>query len=132
MAANDVRILPTEWVGTCVGATWGINNPHNPKHDSHGHLDPEWHSASSEIGLRIVRQEGRSLELLRISADHESKAVGALSSDGRSLIVVSEETTAHLTIDGDSMVGDWFTRPHASERRTGTFSAIMAELTAKS
>jgi len=132
MAADDVRILPTEWVGTCVGATWGINNPHNPKHDSHGHLDSEWHSANAEVGLRVVRQEGRSLQLLRISNGHESNAVGALSSDGRSLIVVSQETTAHLTIDGDSMVGEWFTRQHGSDRPTGTFSAIMAELTAKS
>ncbi len=132
MADNDIRVLPTEWVGTCFGATWGINNPHNPKHDSHGHLDPEWHTARSEVALRIIRQEGHSLELLRISNGHETKAVGALSSDGRKLIVVSQETTAHLTIDGDSMVGEWFTRQHGSEQPTGTFSAIMAEFSAKS
>ena len=132
MAENEVRTLPTDWVGTCVGATWGINNPHNPKHASHGHLDPEWHSASSEVALRVLRQEGRSLELLRISNGHETPAVGALSSDGRSLIVASQDTTAHLTIDGDNMSGEWFTRPHGSEGAATTFSAIMAELTAKS
>jgi len=80
--ADDVRILPTEWVGTAVATTWGISTEHHPKHGSHGHLDAEWHAYVDPGALRILRQEGRSLEMIVVSGGHEATAVGVLSADG--------------------------------------------------
>ena len=130
--ADDVRILPTEWVGTWAGASWGVVTAHNPKYSSHSHLDPEWHAVGGEVTLQVLRQEERSLELLVITPGHESKAVGALSSDGRRLVVSTRELTYHLTVNGNSMEGELFGRPHGSERSSDSFAAHVIELTAKS
>jgi hypothetical protein len=95
-------------------------------------LDPEWHAVSGEVAFRVLQQVGGSLELLVTSAGHESKAVGALSSDGRRLVVSSQQFTHHLTIDGDSMKGELFGRPHGSEQSERSFSAHVIELSGKS
>ncbi len=129
--ANDVRILPTEWVGTFTGASWGIVTEHHAKHDSHGHLDPEWHAIENAMNLRVLQQSGRSLELLWVANGHESKFVGALSSDGRRLVIASREATANLTVNGDSITGEMFTRPHGSARSAASYAAGVVELTAK-
>jgi len=130
--ADDVRMLPTEWVGTAVATTWGVSTKHHPRHDSHGHMEPGWHGYVDPSALWIVRQEGRSLELLVVSGGHEAKAVGTLSADGRRLVYATQEVTAHATIDGDTMEVEAFSRPHGSERSGGTFGAGMATFTAKS
>ena len=128
---EDVRILPTEWIGLAVATTWGVSTKHHPKHDSHGHLDPEWHSYTDPGTLRILRQEGRSLELLVLSGGHEAKAVGVLSADGRRMVYATQDVTFHATIDGDTMEIEAYSRPHGSERTGGTFGVGMTTLTAK-
>ncbi|MEI8051435.1 MAG: hypothetical protein WCI12_08375 [Actinomycetes bacterium] len=128
--SEQVRILPTEWVGTWVGATWGAAiTPHHPKFHTHGHLEHEWHGVTVEATISILRQEGRSLELVIGSSGHESKAVGALSSDGRRLVVVTQEHTYHVSIDGNEMTGQGECRAHGSDR-SDSFSAAMVEFTA--
>ncbi len=129
--ADEVPNLPTEWVGTAVATTWGVSTKHHPRHDSHGHVDPEWHAYIDPSTLRIVRQEGRSLELLVLSGGHEAQAVGALSADGRRLVYATQDVTCHATIDGDTMEIEAFSRPHGSDRSGGTFGVGMATLTAK-
>lgn len=130
--ADDVRTLPTEWVGTAVATTWGVSTEHHPKHGSHGHLDAEWHAYVDPGALRILRQEGRSLEMIVVSGGHEARAVGVLSADGTRLVYATQEVTCHATIDGDTMEIEAYSRPHGSERTGGTFGVGMATLTVKS
>ena len=128
---NDVRELPIEWSGQLACTAWGTSTPHHPKWESHADLDPQWHGYTNEIRLRILRQEGRSLELALINGGAEAKAVGVLSSDGNQMMLATQEITYHFTITGNTMIGEGFTRPHGSGR-TGAFAVNMVELTAVS
>jgi len=128
---HDVRELPTEWSGQLACSAWGTSTPHHPKWESHADLDSEWHGYTNEIQLRILRQEGRSLELVLINGGAEAKAVGVLSSDGNRMMLATQEITYHFMIAGDTMQGEGFTRPHGSGR-TGAFAVNMVELTATS
>ena len=130
--ADDIRILPTEWVGTVRTSSWGVVTPHHPHFHSHSHLEPGWHSIDNNVTFRIDQQEGPFLELTFIASDYESKAVGVLSADSRSLKILTLEVTFHLVVDGDRMSGDGEARAHGASERRGAFAAKMVELTAKS
>ena len=132
LMADDVRILPTEWVGTVKTSSWGVVTPHHPHFFSHAHLELGWHTTDNNAALRIDRQVGPFLELTFIASNHASKAVGVLSADSRRLKVATLEVTFHLVVDGDHMSGDGEARAHGSTERRGSFAAKMVELTAKS
>ena len=132
MSTEQIRILPTEWVGSSTSTTWGMTNKHHPKHSTHGHLEPELQMYSLPVALRIIRHEGRHVELLFISDNHEARKVGLLSADGTKLLLASAVANDILTIDGDTMHGDIWSRPHGSDAAGEVFGVHMWEFTAKS
>lgn len=64
----------------------------------------------------------RFLELTFIASDYESKAVGVLSADSRSLKIATLEVTFHLVVDGDAcrVTG----RREPMERRNGEVRSL--------
>ncbi len=132
MSTEEVRILPTEWVGSSTSTTWGMSTKHHPKHSTHGHLEPEMQMYSVPMTVRIIRQEGRHVELVFTSDNHEAQKVGLLSADGTKLLLASAVSNDILTIDGDTMHGDTWTRPHGSDRAGEVFGVHMWEFMAKS
>ena len=132
MSTEEIRILPTEWVGSSTSTSWGMTNKHHPRHGSHGHLEPELQMYSVPMTVRIIRQEGRHVELLFISDNHETRRVGLLSTDGTKLLLASDVANDMMTIDGDTMHGDTWSRPHGSDAASEVFGVHMWEFTAKS
>ena len=131
--ADEVRILPTEWVGTAVEVSWGlVFGEDHPKFETHGHLDPAVHTQTTESTMRIVLQEGRVLELLIGTSIGAIGAIGLLSADGTKLEIAGPMGHASYVIDGDSMVGQSHYRLHGKEQASEEYGVAMLELTAKS
>lgn len=132
MPSDNIRTLPTEWVGTSTSTTMGITSKHHPKHASDAHLDPEVRIYSHPITMRIRGQEGRHLEFVLVSANHENPGVGVLSADGRKLTLASDVGNHFGTIDGDKMYLEVASRSHGSDRAGEVFGVHILELTATS
>ena len=130
--ANDVRILPTEWVGVSTQVSWGlIFGENHPKFQTHGHLDPAVHMQATDSTMTIVFQDGRALELVFGTVHGDFSAIGLLSADGQRLEVAGPAGHSSYVIDGDSMVGHSHYRLHGSERVAEEYGVAMDEYTAK-
>jgi len=131
--ADDVRILPTEWVGTSTEVSWGlVFGGNHPKFETHGHLDPAVHTQTTDAGFRIVAQEGRVVEL-RIVGNFvgEIPAVGLLSADATQLEISGPMGHASYVINGNTMVGHTHYRLHGTQSAGEEYGVGMMELTAK-
>ena len=113
-----------------TGASWGTTTKHHPRFLSHGDQEPEWHAVSLDLTLTIVRQEGRSLQAVLATSQHEDRAVGVLSADGNRLELATETSNFHLAVAGDQLSGEATGRPLGSDKAGGAFSVGMVELNA--
>ena len=101
-----VRILPTLWEGSANSSTWGAINEHHPGFHAEDADALEWHSLHNlHVTMRVVAQDGRNLELIFRTNDHESRAVGTLTPDSSVMVVARDTSSAQFTIDGDTMLG---------------------------
>ena len=129
--AEDVRILPTEWVGVSTQVSWGlVFGEMHPNFETHGHLDPAVHMQATEATMTIVVQEGRAVELVFGTVHGEISAIGLLSADGRRLEVAGPAGHSSFVIDGDSMAGHAHYRLHGSDQAGEEYGVAMDEYTA--
>ena len=128
---NEVRLLPTLWEGTANSSTWGAINQHHPGFHAENDDALEWHSLHNlHVTMKVIAQDGRNLELVFITNDHESRAVGTLTPDSSVMVVARDTSSAQFTINGDSMIGlgtDQGTDPESGITR---FASWVTELRA--
>ncbi len=130
--AEEVRILPTKWIGVSTQVSWGlIFGENHPNFQTHGHLDPAVHVQSTESTITVVFQEGRALELVFGTAHGEFSAIGLLSSDGKRLELAGPAGHSSYVIDGNSMVGHSHYRLHGTEQAGEEYGVAMDEYTAE-
>ena len=99
-------VLPTLWEGTANSSTWGAINEHHPEFHNEDDDALQWHSlVDLHVIMRVIAQDGPNLELIFITNDHESRAVGTLTPDGSVMVVTRDTSTAQFTITGDRMLG---------------------------
>ncbi len=109
MAADEtpeVRILPTLWSGVATSTSWGVTSLHHPEYHLHAELEPEWRNVVDfSLTMEVLRQSGSNLELLFITGNHDSRAVGTLLSDGTAMVVADANSSTRWEIKGDRMTG---------------------------
>jgi len=99
-------ILPTLWTGFATSTSWGVASLHHPKQHLRDEPDLDWHdTAEFPVSMKVLRQVGRSLELVFITGNHEDRAVGTLTSDGSVMIAADINSSARFEIDGDRITG---------------------------
>ncbi|CAB5027480.1 MAG: hypothetical protein F2881_10875 [Actinobacteria bacterium] len=133
--SQEVRVLPTEWLGKSMVASWGlVFGEQHPKFETHGHLDPAIHSDTNDVLLTIVAQEGRVLQVtIGAPESHQGDipSIGLLSADGTRLEIAGPMGHCSLTIDGNSMEGHSHYRMHGKDSASEEYGVSFIEYTAK-
>ena len=132
--SQEVRVLPTEWLGKSMVASWGlVFGEQHPKFETHGHLDPAIHSDTNDVLLTIVAQEGRVLQVtIGAPESHQGDipSIGLLSPDCTRLEIVGAMGHGSLTIDGNSMEGFSHFRMHGKDSASEEYGVSFIEYTA--
>ena len=129
--APEIRILPTLWEGSANSSTWGAINEHHPGFHAEDDDALEWHSLHNlHVTMRVVAQDGRNLELIFRTNDHESRAVGTLTPDSSIMVVARDTSSAQFTINGDNMIGLGTDQGLDAESGITRFASWVTELRA--
>ena len=78
--------------------------------------------------MKVIVQDGRNLELVFITNDHESRAVGTLVPDGSVMVVARDTSSAQFTINGDTMLGLGTDQGFDAESGVTRFASWVTEL----
>ena len=130
-SVGGVPLLPTLWEGTANSSTWGAINQHHPEFHNEDEDALQWHSlVDLHVIMKVVAQEGRNLELIFITNDHESRAVGTLVPDGSVMVVTRDTSSSQFTITGDRMLGLGSDQRFDPESGITRFASWVTELRA--
>ena len=134
--SQELRVLPTEWLGKSIDASWGlVFGEQHPKFETKGHLDPAIHTQTNhDVLMTIVSQEGRVLQVtIGAPGTHadDIPAIGLLSPDCTRLEIVGAMGHGSLTIDGNSMEGFSHFRMHGKDSASEEYGVSFIEYTAK-
>ncbi len=74
--------------------------------------------------MHIVQQDGRHLDVLYKTDNHESRAVAVISADFTTMIFTGEVAIYHLELDltAGTMWGQWTARPHGTDKVGSSFA----------
>lgn len=129
MTSDPMRELPTEWTGTWSWSNLGAFSFHHDEFDPHDDAAfEEWNTLDQPITLRIVLQTARHLQILITSPKAETRAVGTLASDGRTLALTTTHGSYTLIVDGTTMSGTGHSRAHDAGGEHERFGAGIIEL----
>ncbi|CAN1491896.1 hypothetical protein MCEZE4_00230 [Burkholderiaceae bacterium] len=106
--AQTIPALPKEWKGTITATAIGANQKMSPNHHENIGKDKSakgWNTYSESRTLKIVRQEGRHLEILFKSSRGEQIWAGTLSKDGKQVMLASKNASYLFSISADTLSG---------------------------
>lgn len=124
--------LPTDWSATWTGSSWGVSSQHHPLSTTHQHLDPDFHTWTAPWSMHIVQQDGRHIDVLYKTDNHESRAIGVMTADFTRMIFTGQWAIYHFEIDvaAGTMWGQWSARPHGTEKVDTNFACGEVEISA--
>ncbi len=128
---ETTNTLHHTYVGTWVGASFGTTTRHHPRFLSHGHEEPSFHAVELDLTITITERHGRALQVTVSSNHHDDHAVGVVSEDGTRLVISTNTTVFHLSVEGENLTGEATGRPHGEDRAGEAFSVGMISLTAQ-
>ncbi len=128
---ETTNTLDHTYVGTWVGASFGTTTRHHPRFLSHGHEEPSFHAVELDLTITITERHGRALQVTVSSNHHDDHAVGVVSEDGTRLVISTNTTVFHLSVEGENLTGEATGRPHGEDRAGEAFSVGMISLTAQ-
>ena len=128
----EIPELAIDWSGTWTGSSWGVSSKHHPRSHSHDHLDPDFHSWTAPWSMHIVQQDGRHLDILYKTDNHESRAVAVITADLRKMILTGEVAIYHFELDliAGTMWGQGTARPHGTHTVGTHFACGEVEIAA--
>jgi hypothetical protein len=115
MAADkSIPTLATDWKGQVTVTSFGAVSKGNPNHKSNvgeERAAKGWNTFTASRFLKVVKQDGRHLDLLVGESEGKGAAfVGTISADGKEIYIVNRQTEGALKFQGKSLVGCGSTR----------------------
>jgi len=108
VATASVPTLPKVWTGVTGDTSIGAVSQRNPLHYLLVGKDKEpkgWNTYDGPASIKVLRQEGRHLELQFKNPQFQINEVGTLSADGKQIQIASKDAKGLFTIDGDKITG---------------------------
>ena len=106
--AQTIPSLPKEWNGTVTATAIGANQKMSPNHPDNIGKEKSakgWNTYSESRTLKIVRQEGRHLEIAFKSSRGEQIWVGTLSKDGKQIMLAAKNASYLFSLSGNTLTG---------------------------